>query len=128
MKDTLRRFVLYAALNGVGTVAHYATLLGLVEGLAVDAVAGSACGFAVGGLVNYALSYGVVFRSDKRHGEALAKFFTVAGLGLAANSLLMAALVKGAGLPYLAAQVLTTGLLLLWHYTGNALWTFRRSP
>lgn len=127
MTSGLRRFVLYAALNGIGTLAHYATLVALVEALEADPVVGSACGFAVGGLVNYALSYAVVFRSDKRHGEALAKFFTVAGLGLAWNSLLMAALVNGAGLPYLAAQVLTTAVLLLWHYGGNALWTFRRS-
>ena len=26
--------------------------------------------------------------------------------------------------PYLLAQMLTTGLVLFWHFAGNALWSF----
>jgi len=40
--------------------------------------------------------------------------------------LLMSLFMELLGLHYLLAQVLTTALLLLWHYAGNALWTFRR--
>ncbi len=46
--------------------------------------------------------------------------------GLAWTALLMSLFMELLGLHYLLAQVLTTALLLLWHYAGNALWTFRR--
>ena len=46
--------------------------------------------------------------------------------GLAWTALLMSLFMALLGLHYLPAQLLTTALLLLWHYAGNALWTFRR--
>lgn len=121
----LRHILLFAALGVIGTAAHYAVLITLVQSGAAGPVLGSSAGFLVGGLTNYILSHRVVFRSDKRHSEAMGKFFVVAGVGLALNATLMALLTHGLGLPYLPAQVLVTGLLVLWHYAGNALWTFR---
>lgn len=120
-----RHILLFAALGAVGTLAHYVVLVGLVQGGLAGPVAGSSAGFLVGGLVNYQLGRRLVFRSSKPHREALAKFFTVAGIGLVLNALLMALLTGPLAAPYLPAQVLVTGLLVLWHYAGNALWTFR---
>jgi putative flippase GtrA len=36
----------------------------------------------------------------------------------------MWALNVGAGMPYLFAQVIATGIVLLWNFTANKLWTF----
>lgn len=121
----LRHILLFAALGGVGTLAHYAVLIGLVQGGLAGPVAGSTAGFLAGGLVNYQLGRRLVFRSSVRHRAALAKFFTIAGIGLLLNALLMALLTRVLGAPYLPAQVLVTGLLVFWHYAGNAAWTFR---
>lgn len=121
----LRHILLFAALGAIGTAAHYAVLITLVQSGLSGPVTGSSAGFVVGGLTNYLLSHRVVFRSDKRHSEAMGKFFVVAGIGLALNAALMALLTHVVGLPYLPAQILVTGLLVLWHYGGNALWTFR---
>lgn len=128
LRARVRHILLFAALGGLGTLAHYAVLIALVQGGLAGPVVGSTAGFLTGGLVNYQLSRRIVFRSQKRHAEAAGKFFTVAGLGLVLNAGLMALLTGPLGAPYLPAQVLVTGLLVLWHYAGNALWTFRETP
>jgi putative flippase GtrA len=115
----------FAAVGAVGTLAHYALLIALVEGAGADPVAGSVAGFAIGAVVNYALGRRLVFDSGRAHAEALPRFFAVAGVGLVMNGLLMRAFTVGLGAHYGLAQVLTTGLLVLWHYAGNAVWTFR---
>lgn len=120
-----RHLLLFAALGGIGTLAHYAVLISLVQSGLAGPVAGSTAGFLVGGLTNYQLSRRIVFRSSKPHQETMTKFFLIAGIGLVLNAALMALLTGPLGAPYLPAQILVTGLLVLWHYTGNALWTFR---
>jgi len=120
-----RRFVGFAAVGLVGTAAHYVLLVTLVEGLGADPVVGSVAGFCLGALVNYAMSHRYVFRSDRAHHEALPRFFAVAASGLLWNTALMSLLTHRLGWPYLLAQILTTGLLVVWHYVVNALWTFR---
>lgn len=123
-----QRLLRFAAVGAIGTVAHYALLLALVEAAGIDPLVGSVAGFMLGALVNYAMNRRLVFRSDRAHAEALPRFFAVAGIGVVWNALLMSVLMGPIGLHYLPAQVVTTGLLLLWHYAGNARWTFRRKP
>lgn len=120
-----RRFTGFAAVGAIGTAAHYALLVALVELAGVDPVAASVAGFLCGGLINYSLARRLVFRSRRPHREALPRFLAVAGSGLAINTVLMALFTHLTPLPYLLAQAVTTGLLLLWHYALNALWTFR---
>lgn len=126
MRGHAGRFLRFAVVGAVGTAAHYALLLALVEGAGVAPVAGSVAGFLLGALVNYTLNRRLVFRSDRAHVEALPRFLAVAGMGLCWNALLMYLLVNVAGAHYLLAQIVTTGILLGWHYVGNAIWTFRR--
>lgn len=123
----IRHFLLFAALGAVGTVAQYTVLVALVQGAGANPVLASTLGFLTGGVVNYTLARRIAFRSSKPHHEAATKFFLIAGVGLCLNALLMAALAGTLGLPYILAQMLTTGLLLFWHYAGNALWTFREA-
>jgi putative flippase GtrA len=120
-----RRFLHFAAVSLLGTVAHYLLLVALVEGAGADPVVGSVAGFCLGALVNYGMSHRYVFRSDRAHHEALPRFFAVALSGLAWNTLLMSLLIHRLDWPYLPAQIVTTGLLVMWHYAVNALWTFR---
>ena len=106
-------------------VAHYATLIVLAELLRTDTVLASAIGFVAGGITSYGLNYRFTFRSTKRHAAALPQFFLVALVGLALNTALMALLVKLLGLHYAVGQLITTGVLTLWHFGANRLWTFR---
>ncbi|AVR87797.1 GtrA family protein [Thauera aromatica] len=126
LSEGVRRFVRFAAVGLVGTAAHYALLIVLVEVIAAPPVLGAAAGFCLGAVVNYGLSRVWVFDSDRGHLVALSRFLLIALMGLGWTALLMLLLARMAGLHYLVAQLLTTALVLFWHFAGNALWTFRR--
>jgi len=120
------KFVRFLGVGVFCTAAHYAVLVLLVQWATLAAVQASAIGFAVGALVNYVLNYRFTFRSTKRHREAMLKFFIVAIIGLGLNTACMAVGVGPLRLHYLLSQILATGLVLIWNFTGNHLWTFRQ--
>lgn len=114
----------FAGVGAIGTMAHYVLLVMLVEVLGANAVAASTAGATLGAVVNYLLNRRYTFRSKKRHREALTKFFIIAASGLALNASFMLVFVKILSLYYLLAQVLSTGLVLVWNFVGNRFWTF----
>ena len=80
---------------------------------------------AVGALVNYFLNYYFTFQSNRRHAEAFVQFYVVAGVGFLFNALFMWLLADVLGIYYLLAQLVTTGIVLLWNFWLNRTWTFR---
>jgi putative flippase GtrA len=123
--DVLAQFIRFASVGAIGTVAHYLVLAALVQLVGIHPVGASAVGFAVGATINYFLNYFLTFSSNIPHHLGMAKFFTVAVIGLGINSLIMVITVDFANLHYLLAQVTATFLVLAWNFTGNRLWTFR---
>jgi putative flippase GtrA len=121
----LRQFLSFTAVGAVGTAAHYATLIALVQVFHAHAVVSSAAGFTVGALVNYSLNYRLTFRSTKLHHDSMPRFFLVAIIGLALNTGIMALLTEAMAVHYLVAQVVATLTVLGWTFTANRLWTFR---
>jgi len=121
------RFIRFAGVGAVGTLAQYLTLTALVEFLAIDVVHASAVGFTLGAFVNYFLNYHYTFRSKKRHSEAIFKFFSMALIGRILNTVIMSVMTNYLGFHYLLAQIISTGLVLLWNFSGNRLWTFREA-
>ncbi|CAO3437149.1 GtrA family protein [Azospirillum doebereinerae] len=119
-----RQFLLFALVGGAAAVVHYGTLIALAEGLAVTPVAASAAGFLAGGVVSYALNYSHVFHSERSHAPTAARFVAVATVGLTLNSAILWALIHGAALHYLLAQVIATGLVTAWSFAANRYWTF----
>lgn len=109
--------------GGIGTLAHYLTLITLVDFMDVEPVMASAFGFLVGALVNYLLNYHVTFKSQKKHRSAFGKFLLIATVGFFLNTALMAALVPF--LHYLFAQIIATLIVLFWNFTGSRIWAFR---
>ena len=60
--------------------------------------------------------------------EAAWRFAVVAGIGFLLTGALMALFIRIVGPAYyFPAQVLTTGIVLFWHFVGHKLWTFRAS-
>ena len=88
----------------------------------------STAGAVLGALINYTLNYHFTFASQKDHRESLSKFAVVALVGLGLNSLFMWAGVHLLGWHYLPAQIVTTGLVMLWSFAGNRWWTFHTPP
>lgn len=123
MKKTLGLLFRFGLVGATATGLQYLILVVLVrEGVAAPAA--STIGFVTSAFGSYVLNYHFTFRSQGSHGPAVAKFMTLVGVGLAINYGLMQMLV-GAGWYYLVAQVCTTGVVFLWNFTGNSLWTFR---
>jgi putative flippase GtrA len=121
----------FAAFSGVGLVAalvHYGLLVGLVEGAGLAPVPATLAGYVAGGVVSYRLNRRHTYASDRPHAEAGWRFATVALVGFLITGAVMQAFTAGLGLPYLPAQVVTTGLVMVWSFLANRIWTFARRP
>lgn len=125
LRCAVGQFLRFATVGGIATVIHYCVLIALVHGTNMKPVGASTVGFAVSAGCNYALNYRFTFRSTVEHRRALVRFFSVAVVGLALNTLTMLIADEYLHVHYLVAQVLATGLVLLWNYAGNRWWTFK---
>ncbi|MCP8937067.1 GtrA family protein [Alsobacter sp. SYSU M60028] len=125
LRALFRQFSAFAGVGLVAAVAHYGALIGLVEGAGASPVPATLAGYVLGGVVSYALNRRYAFDSDRPHREATWRFATVAGVGFVLTGLFMGLFNGRLGLPYLPAQVLTTGVVLLWSFSANRFWTFR---
>jgi putative flippase GtrA len=118
----------FAAFFGVGLVAaivHYGLLISLVEGYRMDPVPAALAGYVAGGVVSYLLNRRHTYASDRPHVEATWRFAIVAVIGFGLTWAGMAILVRGLAMPYLAAQLVTTGIVLFWSFLAHKFWTFR---
>jgi putative flippase GtrA len=122
-REHLTRFARFILVGGVATAIQYALLILLVRGFGMAPTPASSIGFVLSAVVNYLLNYRFTFRSHRPHGPAAVKFGLLAAAGLLVNAAIMYLLV-GWGVPYLLAQVCATGVVLLWNFIGNSLWTF----
>ena len=120
----LGQFLRFAGVGVIGTIGHYATLIFVVEILDYDPVLGSTIGFLTGALINYFLNRHFTFTTDARHSVALPKFIAVATVGMVINAMVMAAMSAYLTVHYLVAQVIATGLVLIWNFAANKYWTF----
>jgi putative flippase GtrA len=114
----------FAGVGLVAAVVHYGLLIGLVELAAVPPVPATLVGYVGGGIVSYLLNRRLTYRSDRPHGEATWRFAVVAFVGFLITGAVMAVLTGPLALPYLPAQVLTTGIVLVWSFVAHKLWTF----
>ena len=120
----------FAAFFGVGLLAavvHYGLLIGLVEAWRIDPVAAALASYVAGGGASYALNRRFTYRSDRPHAEATWRFALVAGVGFFLTWGFMHAFTRWLGLPYLPAQLVTTGIVLFWSFLAHKLWTFQSS-
>jgi len=120
----IKQFLRFAGVGAIGTTGHYITLVLLVEVMNIDAVPASLAGFVVGALINYKLNRSYTFRSDVSHSIALPKFFTIAAAGALLNTVIMSLAINHFKLHYFLSQILATGVVLVWGFLGNRLWTF----
>jgi putative flippase GtrA len=105
-------------------VAHYGPLIGLVELFGWHAVPATLVGYLCGGVTSYILNRRHTFESDRSHREAVWRFALVAGVGFLLTWGLMTLFVTRLALPYIPAQLVTTGIVLVWSFLANKLWTF----
>ncbi len=117
------KFMAFTLVGAISTLVHYSILYALVEGFAFNPVWGSGYGALAGLIISYALNYSLTFKSEQSHTQTLPKFALIASLGFCLNIVLMTLLTPH--LYYLYAQVLTTGVVLIWNFLANSFWTFK---
>lgn len=128
MRVIARQFSAFVIVGLIAAVAHYGTLIGLVEAKAMGPVPATLLGFIAGAAVSYVLNRRFAFESDRPHREAAWRFGVVSIVGFTLTGLIMAGLTGYLGAPYLPAQILTTGIVLFWNFLANRYWTFSAPP
>ncbi|MFL6715146.1 MAG: GtrA family protein [Burkholderiaceae bacterium] len=122
---SLRSLASFLVVGGFATGLQYAIMALLMALAGMPALAASNIGFAISAVANYLLNAKLTFRSERSHASTLPRFAITAALGLGINSLLLSLLIA-AGLHPAPAQILATAGVLIWNYTLNALWTFKK--
>ncbi|HLM40284.1 MAG TPA: GtrA family protein [Microvirga sp.] len=119
-----RQFTAFFGVGLVAAVAHYGLLIALVEGGGLHPVPATLAGYVAGGLVSYALNRRHTYTSRRPHREATWRFALVAFVGFLLTWLFMHAFTIWLGAPYLPAQLVTTGIVMLWSFLAHRAWTF----
>jgi putative flippase GtrA len=125
LADLPRQILAFAGVGVVAAIVHYGLLVGFVELGGWRAVPATLLGYVGGGIVSYGLNRSMTYRSDRPHEEAGWRFAVVAAVGFGLTYVSMSLLHGGLGLHYIMAQVLTTGLVLVWSFLAHKMWTFR---
>jgi len=120
----LPQFIRYGGAGAIGTAAHFATLVALVQFASADPIGASTIGAIAGAVINYALNYRFTFASRRAHRVALPRFAAIAIAGVVMNTLVLSAVLAFVRPHYLAAQVVATGAVLVAGFIANRKWTF----
>ena len=121
-----RQFSSFFLVGLIATATHYVTLIGLKQLANWDVIPATLSGYCIGGLVSYVLNRRHTFASDRAHVEAGWRFAMVALVGFFLTWGLMRIFVSLFGDAwYLAAQAVTTALVMFWNFAANRHWTFR---
>ncbi|MFM9848190.1 MAG: GtrA family protein [Hyphomicrobiaceae bacterium] len=121
-----QQFLRFACVGLAATGVHYAILIALVEFRQIGPVPATTLGFVAGAFVSYVLNRRYTFKASGQFGPGLAKYYGALSVGLALNAIIVAVLSSG-GLPYLLAQVVATGVVLIWNFLTARLVVFRDS-
>lgn len=125
MAALIRQLTSFVGVGVVCTLLHYVVLLILVQVFRASPVPSALCGFVCGGILSYSLNRKHTFGSERPHEQAAWRFALVAGVAFLLTYLFMRQMVEVWKVPYLPAQVVTTGLVMIWTFAANRLWTFR---
>jgi putative flippase GtrA len=123
----LVQFGVFAVVGAVSTACHFATLWTLHQPLGVNLIVATTMGYLVGAVINYLLNRNITFSTARTaHEAAVPRFATVVLAGMALNAGIMAVLERTApGVNFLLRQCVATGIVLVFNFVLNRLWTFR---
>lgn len=124
MKQLLGQFARFAVVGLIATLIQYGVLAVGVEWFGLRSDLSSGVGFVLSAIANYLLNHRFTFRSSRSHSSAVWRFIAVATVGLLLNVSLMSLLAEHWHIQYLLAQVLVTGIVLLWNFFGGVFFSF----
>lgn len=124
-KAILRNFATFAGVGVIATGLQYIILVLLVSGFGMPPALSSGLGYIAGAVVSYWLNYFVTFKSNRGHLGALARFGTVAALGLSLNIIIVKFGTEDLHMHYALSQVFATAIVMIWNYVANKFWTYQ---
>ncbi|WP_112662656.1 GtrA family protein [Microvirga flavescens] len=119
-----RQFLAFFGVGIAAAVVHYGLLVGLVEGGGLAPVPATLAGYVAGGILSYVLNRRHTYASDRPHREATWRFALVAFVGFLLTWGFMHLFTVVLAAPYLPAQIVTTGIVMLWSFLAHRMWTF----
>lgn len=120
-------FIRYVTAGGLAALLHLVVLVGLVELAGFLPTPASAIGFCMAVMANYWLQYHWTFAAAGPHRVVFVRYVLVTLAGLGINTGLFWYLLNEIELPYLIAQVLAIGVVVLFNYSVNLTYTFSNS-
>lgn len=120
----LAQIARFAMVGIAATASHYIVLIALVELANVGPVLATTIGYAIGTSVSYVLNRRFTFKSDAPVASSFLKFATLYAIGAVLNGAILGYLVAQ-GVWYVAAQVIATGVTLVWNFIGARFVVFR---
>jgi len=118
MKNTAKEFGRYLIVGGLAFVADFSSLFLLTEKAGLHYLWSATLAFLIGTMFNYVLSTRWVF-SVRKVSNWLDEFALFAAIGVAGvllNGGIIALLVEAAGMGYLIAKLVATGLVLFFNF------------
>ena len=121
-----RQISAFLIVGSLATIVHYGLMISLVEGQGWTYLPATLIGFLGGATVSYLLNRRHTYsRQMRRHSEASWRFLIVATTGFGLTFVSGYIFVNLLGFPYIFGQMITTGIVLVWNFTANRIWTFK---
>lgn len=118
----------FLAVGVAATALQYLVYAAGLAWLDAPAAMSSAGGYLAGSLLSYALNYHLTFRSQRRHGQALPRFYAMVFAAFILNTALVGLSVDVGGLHPWAGQVGATIACLAFNYAVSRRWVFGGRP
>jgi putative flippase GtrA len=114
----------YAVVGVIGTIAHFATTIALVEAASANPVVASVIGFLVALAISFMLSRRWVFASAAPVARTFPRYVFVSVAGLILNAAIMHLTVDVARVSYLWGLCMVVLIVPVFNFTLNRTWTF----
>lgn len=118
------QFGRFLIVGGIATTLHYAILLALTVSAGFQPLLASSIGFVASASASYTLNRRFTFHSGVDYLAGLQRFGLIAGGGFVLNTVVLTAGMDLSRVNYITSQLAATGVVLLWNFHANRLWTF----
>jgi putative flippase GtrA len=125
MNELFIKFLKFGVVGVSGVVVDFGVTWLLKEQLRLNKYIANSAGFGCAVLSNYVLNRIWTFHSSDPHvGLQFAKFTMVAIIGLGMNNGIIYWLTERRGVKFYPAKLLATGVVMIWNFGANYLFTF----
>lgn len=123
-QELKRQFLSFALVGVVGTITHYATMLGLIQFAGASPVMGTFAGFFAGLGASYVLNRQWTFDKRPPWARGFLTYFAVCFVGLGINMGIVA-LAMAIHVHFMIGQVVATCVALFWNFLSSKFVVFR---